>query len=270
MRDLIPWAVFERHCLRRSYLQPSRVPARLAGGPIRPLPLGSNRGVGRASDAALVYRHPAHPSRTRIKLLTRRCTGLVRSALCGPGPRCQHPDPRGGYGCNNAISRRCLSPPIGAPSCAPCRCITRRPLSSSVVWALCLFNPVGSTSLWIPLSASCQRGGDFRGPQRWFRRPSLRDQTTPTPPFPNIFLQAGAGDGPSFPRSPRQRGYVGRDCGGDCPGADVSPGHATPAVALRYQHATPERDRAIADRLGVLLRPELPTDAYGGGAVAPA
>jgi integrase len=30
-------------------------------------------------------------------------------------------------------------------------------------------------------------------------------------------------------------------------------GHATPAVALRYQHATLERDRAIADRLGSFL-----------------
>lgn len=30
-------------------------------------------------------------------------------------------------------------------------------------------------------------------------------------------------------------------------------GHATPTVALRYQHATAERDRAIADRLGELL-----------------
>lgn len=33
-------------------------------------------------------------------------------------------------------------------------------------------------------------------------------------------------------------------------------GHATPAMALRYQHATLERDQAIADRLGVLLRDE--------------
>jgi integrase len=32
-------------------------------------------------------------------------------------------------------------------------------------------------------------------------------------------------------------------------------GHATPAVALRYQHATLERDQAIAERLGALLRP---------------
>ena len=36
-------------------------------------------------------------------------------------------------------------------------------------------------------------------------------------------------------------------------------GHATPAVALRYQHATLERDRAIADRLGALL------GGYSGG-----
>jgi hypothetical protein len=31
-------------------------------------------------------------------------------------------------------------------------------------------------------------------------------------------------------------------------------GHATPTMALRYQHATTERDAAIADRLGVLMR----------------
>jgi len=30
-------------------------------------------------------------------------------------------------------------------------------------------------------------------------------------------------------------------------------GHTTPGVALRYQHATLERDRAIADRLGALM-----------------
>jgi integrase len=35
-------------------------------------------------------------------------------------------------------------------------------------------------------------------------------------------------------------------------------GHATPAVALRYQHATLDRDRAIADRLGVLLESATP------------
>jgi integrase len=38
-------------------------------------------------------------------------------------------------------------------------------------------------------------------------------------------------------------------------------GHATPAVALRYQHATLERDRAIADRLGALLGAEVTTEA---------
>jgi hypothetical protein len=38
-------------------------------------------------------------------------------------------------------------------------------------------------------------------------------------------------------------------------------GHATPAVALRYQHGTLERDQAIADRLGALLRP--PADPSG-------
>ena len=31
-------------------------------------------------------------------------------------------------------------------------------------------------------------------------------------------------------------------------------GHTTATVALRYQHATQERDRAIADKLGVLVR----------------
>jgi hypothetical protein len=31
-------------------------------------------------------------------------------------------------------------------------------------------------------------------------------------------------------------------------------GHSTPEVALRYQHATRERDRAIADKHGALLR----------------
>ena len=31
-------------------------------------------------------------------------------------------------------------------------------------------------------------------------------------------------------------------------------GHTTPAMALRYQHATLERDQAIAERLGALLR----------------
>ncbi len=31
-------------------------------------------------------------------------------------------------------------------------------------------------------------------------------------------------------------------------------GHSTPTVALRYQHATAERDQAIAQRLGALMR----------------
>jgi hypothetical protein len=30
-------------------------------------------------------------------------------------------------------------------------------------------------------------------------------------------------------------------------------GHATATVAMRYQHATSERDRAIADRLGAFF-----------------
>jgi integrase len=43
-------------------------------------------------------------------------------------------------------------------------------------------------------------------------------------------------------------------------------GHVTSAVALRYQHATLERDRAIADRLGVPLQPasaDAPASAVG-------
>jgi hypothetical protein len=31
-------------------------------------------------------------------------------------------------------------------------------------------------------------------------------------------------------------------------------GHATPSMSLRYQHAITERDTAIADRLGALMR----------------
>ena len=31
-------------------------------------------------------------------------------------------------------------------------------------------------------------------------------------------------------------------------------GHTTPNMAMRYQHATQERDRAISDRLGALMR----------------
>jgi integrase len=34
-------------------------------------------------------------------------------------------------------------------------------------------------------------------------------------------------------------------------------GHSTATVAMRYQHATTERDRAIAERLGALLRTEV-------------
>jgi hypothetical protein len=32
-------------------------------------------------------------------------------------------------------------------------------------------------------------------------------------------------------------------------------GHKTPTAAMRYQHATSERHREAADRLGALLRP---------------
>ena len=31
-------------------------------------------------------------------------------------------------------------------------------------------------------------------------------------------------------------------------------GHTTPTVAMRYQHATTERDQSIADKLGALMR----------------
>ena len=37
-------------------------------------------------------------------------------------------------------------------------------------------------------------------------------------------------------------------------------GHATPTMSLRYQHATTERDAAIADRLGILMRAADPAD----------
>lgn len=44
-------------------------------------------------------------------------------------------------------------------------------------------------------------------------------------------------------------------------------GHTTPNMALRYQHATAERDRAISDRLGALLRAaEVPSDAKAADA----
>lgn len=33
------------------------------------------------------------------------------------------------------------------------------------------------------------------------------------------------------------------------------PGHSSTAAALRYQHATQERDRAIADRMDGMIRP---------------
>jgi integrase len=38
-------------------------------------------------------------------------------------------------------------------------------------------------------------------------------------------------------------------------------GHASPTTAMRYQHATADRDRMLADRLGALLSPseEAPT-----------
>ena len=37
-------------------------------------------------------------------------------------------------------------------------------------------------------------------------------------------------------------------------------GHTTPTVAMRYQHATQERDRAIADKLGALMRAAAPEE----------
>ena len=49
-------------------------------------------------------------------------------------------------------------------------------------------------------------------------------------------------------------------------------GHTTATVALRYQHATQERDRSIAGKLGALMRaaadePEEPDEP--GGSVVP-
>lgn len=43
-------------------------------------------------------------------------------------------------------------------------------------------------------------------------------------------------------------------------------GHTTPQMAMRYQHATTERDQSIADKLGALMRsvelePDAPTAA---------
>ena len=46
---------------------------------------------------------------------------------------------------------------------------------------------------------------------------------------------------------------------GSPPGAPrrdmARPGHSSTAAALRYQHATQERDRAIADRMDGMIRP---------------
>jgi integrase len=38
-------------------------------------------------------------------------------------------------------------------------------------------------------------------------------------------------------------------------------GHKTPMMALRYQHATQERDRVIADKLGARMRPAAEDEA---------
>jgi integrase len=44
-------------------------------------------------------------------------------------------------------------------------------------------------------------------------------------------------------------------------------GHTTPTVAMRYQHATQERDRAIADKLGALMRAAAPEEDPGAAVV---
>ena len=47
-------------------------------------------------------------------------------------------------------------------------------------------------------------------------------------------------------------------------------GHASPQAALRYQHATRERDTAIADAMGVMMRAAQsdPTEADDSAAEA--
>ena len=44
-------------------------------------------------------------------------------------------------------------------------------------------------------------------------------------------------------------------------------GHTTPTVAMRYQHATSERDRWIADKLGALMRAADSAPPEGGARV---
>ncbi len=46
-------------------------------------------------------------------------------------------------------------------------------------------------------------------------------------------------------------------------------GHTTATVALRYQHATKKRDRAIADRLGALMKAATAEPVEPGGTVLP-
>jgi integrase len=46
-------------------------------------------------------------------------------------------------------------------------------------------------------------------------------------------------------------------------------GHTTVAVALRYQHATQERDRSIAEKLGALMRAAADEPDEPGGSVVP-
>jgi len=46
-------------------------------------------------------------------------------------------------------------------------------------------------------------------------------------------------------------------------------GHTTPGVAMRYQHATQERDRAIAEKLGALMRAAVTDADEPGAAVVP-
>ena len=46
-------------------------------------------------------------------------------------------------------------------------------------------------------------------------------------------------------------------------------GHTTATVALRYQHATKERDRTIADRLGALMKVAEAEPVEPGGTISP-
>ncbi len=67
-------------------------------------------------------------------------------------------------------------------------------------------------------------------------------------------LSHGWSDGLALPRPARLRRNMGRGAGATLPELMHRLGHSTHTAALRYQHATSERHREIADRLGALLQ----------------